>query len=72
MAKPQVLPPKPDALQALFPTCKPVIGVIHLRPRPGAPRYGGEHAGQSDLDKSDFVDREFVGGVAHVCLLRCC
>lgn len=46
MAKPQVLPPKPDALQALFPTPKPVIGVIHLRPLPGAPRYGGEPVGE--------------------------
>jgi len=46
MAKPQVLPPKPDALQALFPTRKPVIGVIHLRPLPGAPRYGGEPVGE--------------------------
>ena len=46
MAKPQVLPPKPDALQALFPTRKPVIGVIHLRPLPGAPRYAGAPVGE--------------------------
>jgi membrane complex biogenesis BtpA family protein len=26
----------------LFPVAKPVIGVVHLRPLPGAPRYGGE------------------------------
>ncbi|MQA02841.1 MAG: BtpA/SgcQ family protein [Streptosporangiales bacterium] len=37
-----VLPPKPDALCALFAQPKPVIGVIHLPPLPGAPRYGGE------------------------------
>jgi membrane complex biogenesis BtpA family protein len=36
-----VLPPKPDALAALFPVTKPVIGVIHLQPLPGAPRYAG-------------------------------
>ena len=42
VAKSQVLPPKPDALVALFPVSKPIIGVIHLRPLPGAPRYDGQ------------------------------
>jgi len=42
MAKPQVLPPKPNALQALFPVRKPIIGVIHLQALPGAPRYNGQ------------------------------
>lgn len=42
MTAPQVLPPKPDALGELFPVPKPIIGVIHLAPLPGAPRYGGE------------------------------
>jgi membrane complex biogenesis BtpA family protein len=41
MTAPLVLPPKPNALTALFPNRKPVIGVIHLRPLPGAPRYAG-------------------------------
>jgi membrane complex biogenesis BtpA family protein len=36
-----VLPPKPNALAALFPVTKPIIGVIHLQPLPGAPRYAG-------------------------------
>ncbi len=36
-----VLPPKPNALADLFVAAKPVIGVIHLRPLPGAPRYDG-------------------------------
>ena len=36
-----VLPPKPDALVDLFPVRKPIIGVIHLDPLPGAPRYDG-------------------------------
>jgi uncharacterized protein len=40
--KPQVLPPKPDALEALFRVHKPIIGVIHLPPLPGAPRYHGQ------------------------------
>jgi uncharacterized protein len=42
VTKAQVLPPKPDALVALFPVSKPVIGVIHLQPLPGAPRYDGQ------------------------------
>lgn len=41
MTKPQVLPPKPNVLEALFPVSKPIIGVIHLPPLPGAPRYNG-------------------------------
>lgn len=42
MAKPQVLPPKQNALDALFPVSKPIIGVIHLQALPGAPRYAGQ------------------------------
>ncbi|MET3600884.1 BtpA/SgcQ family protein [Martelella mangrovi] len=42
MTPPKVLPPKDDMLETLFPVKKPVIGVIHLRPLPGAPRYEGE------------------------------
>jgi uncharacterized protein len=38
---PAVLPPKPNALDELFPVRKPIIGVIHLAPLPGAPRYDG-------------------------------
>jgi membrane complex biogenesis BtpA family protein len=37
-----LLTPKPDALSELFSRPKPVIGVIHLPPLPGAPRYSGE------------------------------
>jgi membrane complex biogenesis BtpA family protein len=46
MTPPQVLPAKPDALSELFPHPKPVIGVIHLRPLPGAPRYDGSPVGE--------------------------
>jgi membrane complex biogenesis BtpA family protein len=46
MIPPQVLPPKPNALGALFPTTKPVIGVVHLPPLPGAPRYDGTPVSQ--------------------------
>jgi membrane complex biogenesis BtpA family protein len=41
-AKPQVLPPKSNALEKLFRVGKPIIGVIHLAPLPGAPRYEGQ------------------------------
>jgi membrane complex biogenesis BtpA family protein len=41
MTAPQVLPPKRNALDDLFATPKPVIGVVHLKPLPGAPRYDG-------------------------------
>jgi membrane complex biogenesis BtpA family protein len=37
----EVLPPKPHALRELFTAEKPVIGVIHLPPLPGSPRYAG-------------------------------
>jgi membrane complex biogenesis BtpA family protein len=36
-----VLPPKPDALDAIFRTPKPIVGMIHLLPLPGAPRFAG-------------------------------
>lgn len=42
MAGPQVLPQKSNALETLFQVKKPVIGVIHLQPLPGAPRYNGQ------------------------------
>ncbi|ANW64868.1 BtpA family membrane complex biogenesis protein [Mycobacterium sp. djl-10] len=42
MAPPRVHPPRPSALEELFPTPKPIIGVVHLNPLPGAPRYQGE------------------------------
>lgn len=41
MTAPKVLPEKPNALEDFFPVRKPVIGVIHLKPLPGAPRYKG-------------------------------
>ncbi len=46
MTKPQVLPIKPNALEALFPVKKPIIGVIHLHALPGAPRYDGRPMSQ--------------------------
>ena len=41
-AKPQVLPPKSNALERLFRVRKPIIGVIHRPALPGAPRYDGQ------------------------------
>jgi uncharacterized protein len=37
-----VVPVRDHALEALFGVQKPVIGMIHVRPLPGAPRYRGE------------------------------
>lgn len=36
-----VRPPKPNALAEIFTPVKPIIGVIHLPPLPGAPAYEG-------------------------------
>jgi hypothetical protein len=40
--RPQVLPPKSNALERLFRVRKPIIGVIHLAALPSAPRYDGQ------------------------------
>ncbi len=37
-----IFPPKPDHLQRIFGVRKPIIGVIHLPPIPGSPRYAGQ------------------------------
>ena len=68
MAKPQVLPPKPNALAALFQVSKPVIGVIHLRPLPGAPRYGGGPV--KDVYEAAVIDARTLakGGVDGIIL----
>jgi len=42
MSPPIVMPAKPSALKAHFSKSKPIIGVVHLRSLPGAPRYEGE------------------------------
>lgn len=42
MTAPIVMPPKPNALETHFTRAKPIIGVIHLKALPGAPRYEGE------------------------------
>ncbi len=42
MSAPRVLPQKANVLEALFSVRKPVIGVIHLKALPGAPRYDGQ------------------------------
>lgn len=37
-----ILPDKPNTLDQIFGVSKPIIGVIHLGPLPGAPRYDGD------------------------------
>ncbi len=44
-----VLPQKPNALLEIFGVIKPIAGMIHLRPLPGAPRFAGG-------DLSDVVE----------------
>jgi uncharacterized protein len=36
------IPPKPNALDRIFGVAKPIIGVVHLDPLPGSPRYEGK------------------------------
>jgi len=57
---PKVLPPKPDALKALFGRSKPVIGVIHLKPLPGAPRYDGSPV--RDIYAAAVADAKSLAG----------
>lgn len=45
MAEIGILPPKPDALAEIFGVLKPIIGMIHLLPLPGAPRFPGGDLG---------------------------
>lgn len=60
MKPPEVMPPKPDALAGLFPVKKPIIGVIHLPPLPGAPRYAG--APMRDIYAAAATDARTLAG----------
>ena len=42
MTRPGIIPSKPNILDKIFDVKKPIIGVIHLLPLPGAPRYSGQ------------------------------
>lgn len=63
MSAPKVLLPKPNTLAELFGIEKPVIGVIHLMPLPGAPCYDGE--AMSDIFASAISDAKTLtaGGI---------
>ncbi|MER8520679.1 BtpA/SgcQ family protein [Mesorhizobium sp. M1076] len=63
MPSPKVLPAKPNALDAIFPVRKPVIGVIHLRSLPGAPRY--EREAMTDVYAAAVCDAKTLadGGI---------
>jgi membrane complex biogenesis BtpA family protein len=56
----EVLPPKSNALRDLFPVRKPIIGVIHLPPLPGAPRYAG--AAMRDIYATAATDARTLAG----------
>ena len=62
-ARPQSSRPKPHALEAIFGRRKVVIGVIHLRPLPGAPAYDGEAMAQLVDHATDEAARYRDGGV---------
>ena len=68
MSASAVLPPKPNALAELFVAVKPVIGVIHLRPLPGAPRYDGTP--MRDIWAAAAADARALveGGVDGICV----
>lgn len=42
MTAPIVHPPRSSVLTRIFPEPKPIIGVVHLPPLPGAPQYRGQ------------------------------
>lgn len=62
-SRPAVTEARADTLADLFPRGKPIIGTVHLRPLPGAPRYRGEAlrsiCRQADEDAQRYVE----GGV---------
>lgn len=63
MTAPLVLPDKGNTLEALFPVRKPVIGVIHLKPLPGAPRYDGQPVREIYAAAADDARTLAAGGI---------
>lgn len=63
MTAPMVLPDKGNTLEALFPVRKPVIGVIHLKPLPGAPRYDGQPVREIYAAAADDARTLAAGGI---------
>ena len=57
------MPPKPNGLQELFDVAKPVIGVVHLGPLPGSPRYDGTPVGEIYADAVKDAQALVAGGV---------
>jgi membrane complex biogenesis BtpA family protein len=60
---PLVHPPRPSALAGLFRVAKPIIGVVHLRPLPGAPRYHGEDVREIYAAAAQDATELAAGGV---------
>lgn len=68
MSAPQVLPAKPNALADIFTVKKAIIGVIHLKALPGAPRYGGAPLAEVyDAAKADALALA-TGGIDGICV----
>lgn len=63
MENSSLLPAKPERFGDLFAAAKPIIGVIHLRPLPGAPRYDGEPMADIYAAAAEDARRLTDGGV---------
>jgi uncharacterized protein len=58
-----VFPPKPHALNELFGVIKPIIGMLHLPPLPGAPHYRGEPLTRIIDTTLEELERYREGGI---------
>ncbi|MGI8700345.1 MAG: BtpA/SgcQ family protein [Nocardioidaceae bacterium] len=56
-----VTPARVDALERLFPRAKPLIGMVHLEPLPGAPQYDGQSM-RAIVDRAVEDARRYVEG----------
>lgn len=68
MSAPAVRPPKPNALTDMFKCAKPIIGVIHLPPLPGAPAYRGEEVGEIYAAAQRDARSLTEGGIDGICV----
>jgi hypothetical protein len=50
----------------IFPDCRPLIGMVHLAPLPGAPRYGGD---LEEVERRALADAEVLVGLGYDGLL---
>ncbi|KJF19299.1 BtpA/SgcQ family protein [Rhodococcus sp. WS3] len=63
MTPPKVHPVRPSALREIFARPKPIIGVVHLGPLPGSPRYNGERVRDIYADAVRDAKALAAGGI---------